>query len=56
MARMKTDGKRGREILRGTLGDKIQAPCCDPGHNIRLPLKGLRNELLRLSAELLLAL
>jgi len=53
---MKTDGKLGRNYLLGGLGDKINALLCGAGHNIRLILKKLREKLLFLFAELLLAL
>lgn len=52
---MKTDGKLGRNYLLGELGDRINALLCGAGHNIRLILKKLREKLLFLFAELLLA-
>lgn len=53
---MKADGKLGRNYLLGELGDKINALLCGAGHNIRLILKKLREKLLLLFVELLLAL
>lgn len=39
---MKTDGRLGRNPLKGTLGDALHAVMCGAGHNIRLLLKKLR--------------
>ena len=53
---MKTDGKLGRNYLLSTLGNTIDALLCGAGHNIRLILKKLREKVLLLFAEVLLAL
>ena len=39
---MKTDGRLGRNPLKGVLGDALHAVMCGAGHNIRLLLKKLR--------------
>jgi transposase, IS5 family len=39
---MKSDGLLGRNYLKGTLGDKINALLCGVGHDLRLILKKLR--------------
>ena len=52
---MKTNGKLGRNYLLGELGDRIIALLCGAGHSIRLVLKKLREKLLLLFVELLLA-
>ena len=39
---MKTEGKLGRNWLKGATGDAIHAVLCGAGHNIRLILKRLR--------------
>jgi IS5 family transposase len=39
---MKTDGRLGRNPLKGALGDALHAVLCGAGHNIRLLLKKLR--------------
>ncbi len=39
---MKTDGRLGRNPLKGALGDALHAVICGAGHNIRLLLKRLR--------------
>jgi len=39
---MKEDGKLGRNWLRGSLGDKINALLCGAGHNMRIILRKLR--------------
>jgi IS5 family transposase len=44
---MKEDGKLGRNWLKGSLGDKINALLCGAGHNMRIILRRLR-ELLSL--------
>jgi len=36
---MKTDGKLGRNWLKGALGDAIHGVLCAAGHNIRLLLR-----------------
>lgn len=38
---MKTDGRLGRNPLKGALGDALHAVLCGAGHNIRLLLKKL---------------
>lgn len=40
---MKSEGKLGRNYLKGALGDKLQAVLVAVGHNLRLLLKYLRN-------------
>jgi transposase, IS5 family len=52
---LEADGTLGRNYLRGELGDKINALLCGAGHHIRLILKKLREKLLLLFTELLLA-
>jgi IS5 family transposase len=39
---MKSDGKLGRNWLKGALGDAIHAVLCGAGHNLRLILRKLR--------------
>jgi IS5 family transposase len=39
---MKEDGKLGRNWLKGSLGDKINALLCGAGHNLRIILRKLR--------------
>jgi len=39
---MKSDGKLGRNWLKGALGDAMHAVLCCAGHNLRLILKKLR--------------
>jgi IS5 family transposase len=39
---MKTDGRLGRNPLKGALGDALHAVLCGAGHNIRLLFKKLR--------------
>lgn len=39
---MKEDGKLGRNWLKGSIGDKINALLCGVGHNIRIILRKLR--------------
>ena len=39
---MKSDGRLGRNPLKGALGDALHAVLCGAGHNIRLLLKKLR--------------
>ena len=43
---MKSEGKLDRNYLAGTLGDKINALLCGAGHNIRIILSKLREQLL----------
>lgn len=43
---MKSDGKFGRNYLRGKIGDQINAILCGIGHNMRLLVNFIRNELL----------
>jgi IS5 family transposase len=43
---MKTDGRLGRNWLKGSLGDRINALLCGAGHNIRIILRKLREVLL----------
>jgi IS5 family transposase len=38
---MKEDGKLGRNWLKGSLGDKINALLCGVGHNLRIILRKL---------------
>lgn len=42
---MKEDGKLGRNYLKSTLGDKINALLCGGGHNLRIILRKLRDSL-----------
>ena len=49
---MKTDGRLGRNPLKGALGDALHAVMCGAGHNIRLLLKKLRLLCVRILAEL----
>ena len=42
---LKTDGKLGRNWLKGSLGDKINALLCGAGHNIRIILRKLRERI-----------
>jgi IS5 family transposase len=39
---MKTDGRLGRNPLKGSLGDALHAVLCGAVHNIRLLMKRLR--------------
>jgi IS5 family transposase len=39
---MKEDGKLGRNWLKGSIGDKINALLCGAGHNLRIILRKLR--------------
>jgi IS5 family transposase len=39
---MKSDGKLGKNWLKGALGDAIHALLCGTGHNIRMILRKLR--------------
>jgi len=39
---MKTDGRLGRNWLKGTLGDRLHAVLCGAGHNLRMILRKLR--------------
>ncbi len=39
---MKTDGRLGRNWLKGALGDALHAVLCGAGHNVRLLLRALR--------------
>lgn len=39
---MKSEGKLGRNWLKGALGDALHAILCGAGHNIRLLLRRLR--------------
>jgi IS5 family transposase len=39
---MKTDGKLGRNWLKGALGDAMHAVLCGAGHNLRMILRTLR--------------
>jgi IS5 family transposase len=50
---MKEDGKLGRNWLKGSIGDKINALLCGAGHNMRIILRKLR-ELLSFFALFLL--
>lgn len=43
---MKEDGKLGRNWLKGSIGDKINALLCGAGHNMRIILRKLRELLL----------
>ena len=49
---MKTDGRLGRNPLKGALGDALHAVMCGAGHNIRLLLKKLRLLCAQILAEL----
>ena len=40
---MKTDGRLGRNWLKGSEGDAIHAVLCGAGHNLRLLLRYLRH-------------
>jgi IS5 family transposase len=51
---MKEDGKLGRNWLKGSIGDKINALLCGAGHNIRIILRKLR-ELLSFLVLILLS-
>lgn len=42
---MKEDGKLGRNWLKGSIGDKINALLCGAGHNMRIILRRLREVL-----------
>ena len=48
---MKTDGRLGRNPLKGALGDALHAVMCGAGHNIRLLLKKLRLHCAEILAE-----
>lgn len=50
---MKTDGRLGRNLLKGALGDALHAVMCGAGHNIRLLLKKLRLLCAEILADLL---
>ena len=39
---MKSDGRLGRNWLKGALGDAMQAVLCGAGHNLRIILRKLR--------------
>ena len=39
---MKMDGRLGRNLLKGALGDALHAVMCGAGHNLRLILAALR--------------
>lgn len=39
---MKSDGKLGKNWLKGALGDAMQAVLCGAGHNLRLIMRRLR--------------
>src|ERR1700749_1095740 len=39
---MKSDGKLGRNWLKGALGDALHAVLCGAGHNLRMILRKLR--------------
>ncbi len=41
---MKTDGKLGRNWLKGALGDAMHAVLCGAGHNIRLIINKLTHK------------
>jgi IS5 family transposase len=41
---MKTDGKPGRNWLKGALGDAMHAVLCGVGHNIRLIINKLKSD------------
>lgn len=49
---MKSDGRLGRNPLKGALGDALHAVMCGAGHNIRLLLKKLRLLCAEILAEL----
>lgn len=53
---MKTDGRLGRNWLKGALGDALHAVLCGAGHNVRLPLRALRPSCARPIATLLAAM
>ena len=40
---MKSDGKLGRNYLKGMIGDQLNAVLCGIGHNLRMVLRNLRN-------------
>ena len=42
---MKEDGKLGRNWLKGSIGDKVNALLCGVGHNLRIILRKLRERL-----------
>lgn len=39
---MKSDGRLGRNFLKGALGDAMNAVLCGAGHNLRIILRKLR--------------
>lgn len=45
---MKSDGKLGRNWLKGALGDALHSILCGAGHNIRLLLRRLRRSYTRI--------
>jgi len=49
---MKSDGLLGRNYLKGSLGDKINALLCGAGHNLRAILRKLRLFWLKIFGEL----
>ncbi len=53
---MKTDGRLGRNPLKGALGDALHAVLCGAGHNIRLLLKKLALLFVRIWQRLIAAL
>lgn len=53
---MKTDGRLGRNPLKGALGDALHAVLCGAGHNIRLLLKKLALLFVRIWQRLMDAL
>jgi IS5 family transposase len=53
---MKTDGRLGRNWLKGALGDALHAVLCGAGHNVRLLLRALRLFCARPIATLLAAM
>ena len=53
---MKTDGRLGRNPLKGALGDALHAVLCGAGHNIRLLLKKLALLFVRIWQRLVAAL
>jgi IS5 family transposase len=53
---MKTDGRLGRNWLKGALGDALHAVLCGAGHNVRLLLRALRLSCARPIATLLAAM
>ena len=53
---MKSDGRLGRNWLKGALGDALHAVLCGAGHNVRLLLRALRLFCARPIATLLAAM